>query len=119
VIAGPFLAAFAKVYLSATPPWPLTLFLTAGHRRLYSRVFHLLTRLKLARLVAQTGAAGSPSWPSSVQQWFNQPTSHIRSAVCVMAAVFRRHAGIRPVALFHFRVQRFLALLQVRPQEDE
>jgi len=36
--------------------------------------------------------------------------------VCGRAAVFRRHAGIRPVALFHFRVQRFLALLQVRQQ---
>ena len=56
----PFLVAFSQVYLSVTPEWPVTLLLTREHRRVYARVFHMLTRLKLARLVAQRGMA----WPS-------------------------------------------------------
>ena len=32
------------------------MFFTVEHRRQYGRIFHLLMRLKLARLVAQSGA---------------------------------------------------------------
>lgn len=56
--AVPLLVALGQVTLAVIPPWPLALVLQAEHRRQYARVFHLLLRLKLAALVAQSGRSG-------------------------------------------------------------
>jgi hypothetical protein len=104
----PLLVALGQVALVVTPPWPLALVMQAEQRRQYARVFHLLLRLKLASLVAQSGT--TRRWGGARERRLMRLSRAVRHT----SASVKRHAMPIVVAVFHFRVQRFLRALQVR-----
>ena len=103
------------------------MFFTVEHRRQYGRIFHLLMRLKLARLVAQSGAfrwlmsrrlGGGGTGMGGARQFAVFRADAFLPARWVVLwrrflASIKRSEMPTALALFHFRVQRFLHAIQV------